>query len=227
MKPSLGSLDDEEFLIWGFMITNSERLDQLKARWRRKASKTHLWWDKSQLDNIPINDLWWEIFYINPNNLSEGQIWWLDIFYPSWLYYNYVSKKLYVCSNHDIKVVKHWKIIESLNNNLFNCLHWIAPQLNSNNLLVTSTWIDCLVSIDPLDPWKIQYIWNATKNWYNLSPSYWERTIDMWINHQGINYPTLWHTTHINSAINYKEWKILATLFHQWELIEIDIDSHD
>jgi hypothetical protein len=140
------------------------------------------------------------------------------------MYYDQKRETLYVGSNKRIRKIRNGKIVGELDNNLFNDIHSLSKS-RRNNLLITSTGIDSILEIDFDNPKKIIWDWFATESGYNKTPTGKTRIINRKLNYQNITTTTPEHTTHINSCLNYKKGKILATLFHQGQLVEIDMKT--
>jgi hypothetical protein len=108
----------------------------------------------------------------------------------------------------------------TVDNIYFNDLHSISA--TSAGFMVTSSGVDAVLEFDG----RGTFVWGwwATENNYNIDMLGNRKTIERGIDHRGIDYPTLSQTTHINSAIHAddEEGEVLATLFHQGEVIEID-----
>ncbi len=62
----------------------------------------------------------------------------------------------------------------------------------------------------------------ATEHEYARTPKGEKRTVERGLDHHQYNYPTLYQTTHINSAIVLDSDYYLATLFHQGLLVKIN-----
>jgi len=72
---------------------------------------------------------------------------------------------------------------------------------------------------------QVLWDWLATENGFNKTASGMDRNIDRDLNYQNIMTFTTDHTTHINTSLNDNPGRILATLFHQGKLIEINKSS--
>jgi hypothetical protein len=104
-----------------------------------------------------------------------------------------------------------------------NNIHSIQP--TNQGFLLTSTGTDSIIEIDKIG--NLLYEWCALDHGYATLLNGEERTIDYTQDQRRIFYPTAFHTTHVNSArfADLNESKILATLFHQGTIIEIEKES--
>ena len=217
---------NHELLVISFFVTNPEALVKLKAQWDRRDAehKRYLGRSKEEYRAVSSKTFGGSISLIDPNRLSLGFISEIKCPVATGTYYHRTKNLLYVGSNKWVRKIKHGKIIDSLGNNLFNDIHSLSENLRGN-LLITSSGVDAILEINLDDPRKIVWDWFATENGYNKTPTGKVRVIDRELNYQKLTTTTPEHTTHINSCLNYKQNKILATLFHQGELVEIDIET--
>jgi hypothetical protein len=215
-----------ELMLISFFITNPQALIKLKKQWDKRDAEHKNYKGRTKKDYKAVSSETFggSIALIDPNNLKLGFISEISCPVATGMYYDNKNKKLFVGSNKWVKVIKGGKIITSLGNNLFNDIHSISvsPQ---KNLLICSTGTDSILEINPNNPSKILWAWFATKNGYKQTPSGKIRKINKKLNYQIITTTTPEHTTHINSCWNYKKNKILATLFHQGTIIEININT--
>ncbi len=114
----------------------------------------------------------------------------------------------------DTGIVQH-NIVSSP---LFNALHSISR--TQHGYLVASTGLDLIVEFNRKG--EILWQWWATDHGFTLTPTGQPRNIDKAADHRTIQYGTLSQTTHINSAAELHDGRILASLFHQGMIIAID-----
>jgi hypothetical protein len=100
----------------------------------------------------------------------------------------------------------------------FNALHSLSR--TRRGFLVASTGLDLLLEFDRKG--DILWEWWATDHGFQRTPMGRERLLDKAADHRNIDYGTLTHTTHINSAVERPDGSILATLFHQGMVVLID-----
>lgn len=215
---------DKEMVLGWFMITNKQVLSDLQRLWDERQKDPNAKFKKDTSYYVDAKNAWWQIFSMDPDSVGEWPQENLDVYVPSGLLYDKDKKELFVASDHNIKVIKWGGIIREINHDLFNCLHSLTKEQWNDNLLVTSTGIDTILSMNWENYDNLDWYWNAHENGYDKAP-YWKRRVDLNEKHQWKNYPTMWHTTHLNSVINHKEWKLLSTFFQQGELVEIDIKN--
>jgi hypothetical protein len=101
---------------------------------------------------------------------------------------------------------------------LFNALHSISR--TRRGYLVASTGVDLLVECNRQG--EILWTWWATDHGFDRTPSGRRRQIDKVADHRTLKYGTLSQTTHVNSAAEMPDGRVLATLFHQGTVIAID-----
>ena len=99
-----------------------------------------------------------------------------------------------------------------------NYLH--SFRATQRGLLVASTGVDAIVELD--DEFDTTWQWWATEHGYPASFCGPVRDLDRSQDHRGLKYDTPLHTTHVNSAAELDDESVLATLFHQGVLVEID-----
>jgi hypothetical protein len=139
---------------------------------------------------------------------------------------DYSDEMFYIASRKDnaIYVVDHsLRAKKSIGNRNFNDLHSLVR--TNSGLMLTSSGIDSIIEVD-LNGNSL-WMWCAVENGFNLNPIGDIRVIDKTADHRMLDYSTLTQTTHITSATytDEKEEKVLATLFHQGAVIEIDKKS--
>lgn len=101
---------------------------------------------------------------------------------------------------------------------LFNALHSISR--TRRGYLVASTGIDLLAEFN--QEGEILWTWWATDHGFELTPDGRRRKLDKAADHRVLKYGTLSQTTHVNSAAELPDGRVLATLFHQGTVIAID-----
>lgn len=104
---------------------------------------------------------------------------------------------------------------------LFNALHSISR--TRNGYIVASTGLDLLVEFNSAG--DILWTWWATDHGFEQTPTGELRQLDKEADHRNIKYGTLQQTTHVNSAAELPDGRILATLFHQGTVIAIDRET--
>jgi hypothetical protein len=104
---------------------------------------------------------------------------------------------------------------------LFNALHSISR--TQRGYLVASTGLDLLLEFNR--DGEILWSWWATDHGFELTPSGRPRVLDKSADHRTIKYGTLSQTTHVNSAAELPDGRILASLFHQGTVIVIDRET--
>jgi hypothetical protein len=101
---------------------------------------------------------------------------------------------------------------------LFNALHSISR--SRRGYLVASTGVDLLVEFNRQG--EVLWTWWATDHGFALTPTGARRELDKTADQRVQKYGTLTQTTHVNSAAELPDGRILATLFHQGTVIAID-----
>lgn len=102
----------------------------------------------------------------------------------------------------------------------FNDLH--SLERTKRGFLVTSSGTDSILEISPEG--ELLYEWWSVDHGYSMTPSGQARESGRGLDHRGMFYHTRFHSTHVNSATirDEQERFILALLFHQGMLVEID-----
>jgi hypothetical protein len=114
-------------------------------------------------------------------------------------------------------------ILTTIDNDLFNKPHSLVK--TSSGWMVASTGTDAIVEVDSSG--KTIYSFLFTEHGYKSDQLGGERIVDRETKHQGVEYPSLHQTTHVNYCryVDEKESKIVATLFHPGELVLIDKEA--
>ena len=103
----------------------------------------------------------------------------------------------------------------------FNLLHSLSR--SQRGYLVASTGLDAIVEFTAEG--EVVWHWWATEHGFDYTPAGNRRTVDKTADHRSVKYGTLAQTTHINSAAELPDGRILATLFHQGMVIAIERKS--
>lgn len=216
--------DDYELLLISFFVTNPDVLAKLETQWAQRDPLHQGYYGRRREDTKAVSSKTFggSVCLMDPNRLDLGFISEVKSPVATGMYYHSTKKTLYVGSNKWVRRIRNGRTIDVMGNTLFNDIHSLSDTVRGN-LLVTSTGIDGILEIEFNHLENVVWDWIATENGYDEKPNGEKRTIDRELNYQEISTTTPEHTTHINSALNYQPEKILATLFHQGQLIEIDI----
>lgn len=216
--------DDYELVVVSFFITNPNALLELRKQWAKRDREHKLILDsnsKKNEESVSSKTFGGLVCLLDPERLSQGFIAEIDCPVATGMIYRNEDKSLYVGSNKQIRKIKSGKTVSVLRNSLFNDIHGLT-QGHEGNVLVVSTGVDAILEINPNNSTHTIWDWLATENGYSKNPKGEERTIDRNLDYQKIRTSTPEHTTHINGCLEKNDEKILATLFHQGRLIEID-----
>ncbi|CAF2958320.1 unnamed protein product [Rotaria sp. Silwood2] len=160
--------------------------------------------------------------FIIINWINKEIVYMLDLDAPAGFFID--STHLYIANNrlNYISVIDLNTRIEirRIDNRAFNCLHSIHYIIENQTILVTSTGIDAIIQVNLQG--EILHDWYATEHEYTMTPKGEQRNVLRDFDHHHYTYPTLHQTTHVNSAIILNEDYVLATLFHQGSLVQID-----
>jgi hypothetical protein len=104
---------------------------------------------------------------------------------------------------------------------LFNALHSISR--TRHGYLVASTGLDLVLEISSAG--KILWSWWATEHGFAYTPEGERRQLDKAGDYSKVKFGTLQQTTHVNSAAELPDGRVLATLFHQGQVIAIDRET--
>src|SRR5712691_12530892 len=105
----------------------------------------------------------------------------------------------------------------------FNMLHSLSR--TRQGYLAASTGTDAILEFNRQG--QLLWSWWATEHGFEHTPTGERRVLDPKLDHRGIKYGTLAHTTHVNSAAELPGGTVLATLFHQGVVVAIDRESGD
>lgn len=204
-------------IIITFYITKN--LDRIKKNWTKNAilkKKGVYGTNKPIGKQVDLGGLIMKFDWRNKREISSK-----EISCPSG--FDFKNNLIYVASMRKNMIYilgRKLNIVGCINNKCFNDVH----SLNSTKkgFLIISSGLDLILEIDPNG--KILWDWWAIDNGYEITPLNKKRRISRKIDHRKTDYPTLKQTTHINSAIfsDKNEKKIISSLFHQGEVIEID-----
>lgn len=103
----------------------------------------------------------------------------------------------------------------------FNVLHSLAR--TQRGYLVASSGVDVLAEFD--ERGRLLWDWWAVEHGLELTPTGEPRVLDKDADHRDMRYGTLEQSTHVNSAAELLDGRILATLFHQGMVILIERGS--
>ncbi len=104
---------------------------------------------------------------------------------------------------------------------LFNALHSLSR--TQHGYLVASTGLDLLVEFNREG--DVLWQWWATDHGFEHTPTGQLRKVDKAADHRTIKYGTLSQTTHVNSAAELPDGRVLASLFHQGTVILIERET--
>jgi hypothetical protein len=104
---------------------------------------------------------------------------------------------------------------------LFNALHSISR--TERGYLVASTGLDLILEINRKG--EILWSWWATDHGFDFTPTGSRRVLDKSADYRAVQFGTLAQTTHINSAAELPDGRVLASLFHQGMVIAIDRET--
>ena len=216
---------DKTLLLVSFFITNPEALAQLKKEWAmRDIEHGRVVGDLSTIQLVDPDTFGGSIVLVDPSKLGDGFLFEMELPFAFGMYFNEQDKSLYVASGTIIRQIRGGKCLRMMNNKLFNDLHALTLSA-SGKLLVVSTGTDSILEVDFVDAEQVVWEWLATEQGYDTNPAGQKRLIDRQLDYQSVVTATPEHTTHVNTALNDSPERILATLFHQGQLIEIDRQS--
>lgn len=100
----------------------------------------------------------------------------------------------------------------------FNVLHSLAR--TQRGYLVASSGVDVLAEFD--EDGQLLWDWWAVEHGLEMTPTGERRVLERDMDHRHLKYGTLEQSTHVNSAAELPDGRILATLFHQGMVIVIE-----
>ncbi len=143
--------------------------------------------------------------------------------------FNFAGDQVFVNSMHGSRVLvldSHFDLVDILATPLMNDLHSITR--TSGGFLITSSGTDSVLEVTPEG--EPLWTWLACEHGFGQTPRGQAARIDRQHDYRGIPIGTLDQSTHCNSAlVTEREGAplILATLFHQGQLIAIDKRTGD
>ena len=155
--------------------------------------------------------------------------WEMKLNSPAGVYYDSLTGLIFVNSLQKGQILcvsmKEKRIVEIINNQYFNKPHTLTR--TKKGFLVSSTGLDAIIEVDMKGETIYSFFFNEL--WYPIDQMGNRRAIDLGKNHQGVEYPSLNQTTHVNYAryLDNEERYIVATLFHPGELVVVDRASGD
>lgn len=211
-----------QMILVSAFVTNPQKLKQLEGQWklRDKEHKKVIGRSAHQVRKLDPTEFGGAVFLIDADDFKKGIIKRLECPLAMGMAYKIKTNTLLVASSGKIIKYNNGKVSGEINHNLFNDIHDLHIG-NNNHLMVSCTGTDSLVEIN-LDTDEQTWDWLATENGYGKSPSGKTRVINRGKNYNYINTITPDHTTHINTAIYQDDGNILATLFHQGQLVKIN-----
>jgi hypothetical protein len=110
-------------------------------------------------------------------------------------------------------------LLRTVSHRLFCNLHSVTE--HPLGLVVAASSIDALLLVTPTG--EVSTYWNALEHGYDVLPGGGRRRLDPAADHRGMFYLTGEQATHINGTTYWPAREtVLATLFHQGHLVEID-----
>jgi WD40 repeat protein len=212
-----------KFLILAFNITNPEYLRKIKKAWEKQlVNDTVVGRKQKETEIITSDKLGGKLVLLKMNKDYEcSEVSKVKVRTPMGICLSKSGDSLFTGSDHWIYEIRNSQVVRKLNNPLFNCIHGISFTLE-NTLLVASTGVDAIIEINPEKPEKCLWSWFAPDHGFLISKNGGIRTLNYNKRLQCIEFSTPVHTTHVNSILQKNRNKILAVLFHQGSLVEID-----
>lgn len=220
------SRTDQPLLLASFFITNEAALVELKKQWsyRSKDHKKMLGRARTDVETLRSLNFGGSVALLDPTDFSRGIHAEIHVPLAFGMCVSTEERALYVASGNALAKIQHGQRTSTFDNPLFNDLHGLSRSLDGT-LLVCSTGTDTLLELDLGNPNSVLWDWLATENGFAVRGDGKVRTVNRSENYQDQVTTTPEHTTHINSSLNHRPGKILATLFHQGELVEIDYQT--
>lgn len=216
----------KQYLLISFFVTNPDALAKLKAQWlgnEEQKERKFLGRTEEETAEVTNEQLGGKVILVDPENFERGILREVDIPVPMGLVFDERSNSLLVTSDFDVYSLSKGGYKTHITNGLFNNLHSISVN-NHGDLLVTSTGLDSILQFDS-ESNDLKWKWLGTHHGYNKTPEGEEvMPIDETLDYRNRTIATSAQTTHVNSAIFENDY-ILATFFHQGELVKIDANT--
>ena len=218
----------KQLALLSFFITNSPAVEKLEKEWSiRNNSHNKILGRDSNSSKISHDEFGGKIALVDPFQLEKGFLYEMEIPLAFGLLFEKKRESLFVTSGTEIRQIKNGACINKISNPLFNDLHSITLSYNEN-LIIASTGVDGILEISPdNNSEKAVWDWLATEQGFAETKDKQQKKVHRWKDYRDVVTSTPEHTTHVNTALNYRSGRILATLFHQGKLIEIDRASKE
>jgi hypothetical protein len=217
---------DHELIAVSYFVTNPKAVSLLQKNWKKRDASHSQVLGTSRED---VSDLMSEapggsIALLDPRRLDLGILVEVDVPLAFGMQVAPGGRGLVVGGGSTIYHVQQGAITSATENRLFNDIHGLSLSRNGR-LLVTSTGVDGVFEVDFANAGKVHWDWIASENGFGLSANGSPRAIHRSGDYTNVITTTPEHSTHINSVLNHREGKLLATLFHQGSLVEIDMTT--
>lgn len=219
---SLSTDSEKKYLVVSFFVTNEVALSKLKEQWSKRTSDHGrvLGRSMNQITKTNPQEMGGSIVVVDPSHFEKGFLAEIDVPLAFGMCFDEKSSSLIVAGGNVLNRIKNGKIYERHSHNLYNDIHGLSRS-SAGTICVASTGTDALLEVAITNLDKVYWDWLATENGYPVTGAGQIRTINREINYGEVLTSTPEHTTHINGSLVYSD-RVLATLFHQGELIEID-----
>lgn len=188
----------------------STRASLLRARWQRELDQAPM-----SVEHSP--DLGGQICLLD--ELTGAIVRSVAVAMPAGLVS--LGTEVAACSPYAIHRVAQdlsWIEWDAISLPSFNELHSVSR--TNDGLLVASTGVDALVEVTA--DGGLLWSWWATAHGLDATPLGQRRSLDTRCDFRGREFGTLQQTTHVNSAVELPDGRILASLFHQGMIVAID-----
>lgn len=219
----------KNYLLVSFLVTNEDALAILQSQWKKQRQTVEGRFqgrDQKTTETLSSDNMGGAVMLVpmpDHNNTQQGTIspvFNLNLGVPMGASIDN-NDILYIAGEHYVHRVQNGKILSPLSHPLFCGVHDVSVT-QQQTLLVTSTSIDAILEFSTGSNPQLLWTWFGTENGYDKTPLGKTRTLDQDANYQDKDFATIEQTTHVNSSLDYGDDKILATLFHQGQLILID-----
>ncbi len=213
----------KELFAVSFLATDPKGLKILRQQWKQRDAEHKKFLGRSKSTTIKTEDtqLGGAVCLIDATRLDKGFISEIPLPWATGLEYDTERGGLFCASGKTIKFITNGIVQEQYTNKMFNDLHGLSKSKNGN-LFVVSTGTDSILEFNNSNFSNFVWDWLATENGFALNPQGNRRVIDKNCDYTKVVTATPEHVTHINSCLEIGDNKILATLFHQGSVIEID-----
>lgn len=214
--------DKEYFVLISFFASKRNGLQKLKLQWvtNKARNRKFLGRSKEETEEVTNQELGGMIMLVDPFEQGNQILNQVEVPVPIGMTYHAPSKSLLVASDYDVYSIKDNRVSTFIHHPLFNNLHDVKTD-REGKVYVVSSGSDGILQFDQTGT-RLDWSWFATHQGYNISANGgYKKPISLSHDFTRQTIPTSAQTTHVNSVLPLTSKYLLATLFHQGEIVKI------